>query len=100
MLQQDEPDDYVIATGEEHSVREFVELAFDARRPRLGAARRHRPALHAPGRGRPAPRRRVEGARASSAGSRGSSFGELVEMMVDADLERLAATSAQVGLSV
>jgi GDPmannose 4,6-dehydratase len=29
MLQQDEPDDYVIATGETHSVREFCELAFD-----------------------------------------------------------------------
>ena len=28
MLQQDEPDDYVIATGESHSVREFVNLAF------------------------------------------------------------------------
>ncbi|MCS6802439.1 MAG: GDP-mannose 4,6-dehydratase [Chloroflexota bacterium] len=28
MLQQDEPDDYVIATGETHSVREFAELAF------------------------------------------------------------------------
>lgn len=28
MLQQDEPDDYVLATGETHSVREFVELAF------------------------------------------------------------------------
>jgi GDPmannose 4,6-dehydratase len=28
MLQQDEPDDYVFATGETHSVREFVELAF------------------------------------------------------------------------
>jgi len=27
MLQQDEPEDYVIATGETHSVREFVELA-------------------------------------------------------------------------
>ncbi|MGZ4846333.1 MAG: GDP-mannose 4,6-dehydratase, partial [Halobacteriota archaeon] len=29
MLQQDEPDDYVIATGESHSVKEFAELAFD-----------------------------------------------------------------------
>ncbi len=29
MLQQDEPDDYVLATGEKHSVREFVEHAFD-----------------------------------------------------------------------
>jgi GDPmannose 4,6-dehydratase len=28
MLQQDEPDDFVIATGETHSVREFLELAF------------------------------------------------------------------------
>jgi GDPmannose 4,6-dehydratase len=27
MLQQDEPDDYVIATGEQHSVREFVDTA-------------------------------------------------------------------------
>lgn len=29
MLQQDEPDDYVIATGETHSVRELCEIAFD-----------------------------------------------------------------------
>lgn len=29
MLQQDEPDDYVIATGETHTVKEFVEIAFD-----------------------------------------------------------------------
>ncbi len=29
MLQQPEPDDYVLATGESHSVREFVELAFN-----------------------------------------------------------------------
>jgi GDPmannose 4,6-dehydratase len=28
MLQQDEPDDYLIATGETHSVREFLECAF------------------------------------------------------------------------
>ncbi|MDE0938811.1 MAG: GDP-mannose 4,6-dehydratase [Pirellulales bacterium] len=28
MLQQEEPDDYVIATGETHSVREFLELSF------------------------------------------------------------------------
>lgn len=28
MLQQDVPDDYVLATGESYSVREFVELAF------------------------------------------------------------------------
>ena len=28
MLQQDHPDDYVVATGETHSVREFCEIAF------------------------------------------------------------------------
>lgn len=29
MLQQDKPDDYVLATNETHTVREFVEAAFD-----------------------------------------------------------------------
>src|SRR5947208_16578128 len=29
MLQQDSPDDYVVATGETHTVQEFVEIAFD-----------------------------------------------------------------------
>lgn len=29
MLQQDQPDDYVVSTGETHSVKEFVELAFN-----------------------------------------------------------------------
>ncbi len=29
MLQQDTPDDYVVATGETHSVRQFLEVAFD-----------------------------------------------------------------------
>ena len=28
MLQQDKPDDYVIATGESHSVRELLDVAF------------------------------------------------------------------------
>lgn len=28
MLQQDVPDDYVVATGETHSVQEFLEIAF------------------------------------------------------------------------
>ena len=28
MLQQNKPDDYVMATGENHAIREFVELAF------------------------------------------------------------------------
>ena len=48
MLQQDEPDDYVIATGETHTVREFVELGVRPRGPRLGAVRRDRPELLPP----------------------------------------------------
>ncbi len=30
MLQADEPDDFVVSTGEAHTVQEFVECAFDA----------------------------------------------------------------------
>jgi len=30
MLQQDEPEDFVLATGEAHSIRDFLDLAFDA----------------------------------------------------------------------
>ena len=29
MLQQEKPDDYVLATGEQHSVREFIEKSFE-----------------------------------------------------------------------
>ncbi len=29
MMQQDEPDDYVLATGKSHSIREFLDIAFD-----------------------------------------------------------------------
>ena len=55
MLQQDEPDDYVIATGRRYTVREFVEMAFQevgitarmARggRRRAGCRRAHRRAV-------------------------------------------------------
>jgi GDPmannose 4,6-dehydratase len=49
MLQQDEPDDYVVATGQMHSVREFCELAFgmlglDWRQYVVADPRLHRPA--------------------------------------------------------
>ena len=42
MLQQDEPDDYVLATGETHTVREFVELRLRPDRPPHRLARRGR----------------------------------------------------------
>jgi len=90
MLQQREADDYVVATGEAHSVRELCEVAFG----RVGLDwQRHvvvDPALVRPAEvdhliGDASKARRVLGW-APKVG-----FRELVEMMVDADLERLGA---------
>jgi GDPmannose 4,6-dehydratase len=89
MLQESEPSDYVVATGEEHSVQEFVEVAF----ARAGLD----PEQHVvqdPQFMRPAEVDHLVGD-ASKARERlgwepGTSFRELVELMVDADLERLA----------
>ena len=64
MLQQDEPDDYVIATGETHSVRELCEVAFGLVGLDWERYVRVRRALLPADRGRRAVRRRVEGARA------------------------------------
>jgi GDPmannose 4,6-dehydratase len=90
MLQQDEPSDYVVATGEEHSVQEFVEAAF--------AHAGLDPANHVvqdPRFMRPAEVDHLVGdpskARAELGWEPRVSFRELVEQMVDADLERLAA---------
>ena len=80
ILQQPEPEDYVLATGESHSVREFVELAFaeigrSIRWQGRGAdedgvdachrrsAGRGRSALFPSDRGRPPARRPGQGAR-------------------------------------
>ena len=51
MLQQDQPDDYVVATGETHSVREFCAGGVRPARPRLEAVCAARRALRAPLRG-------------------------------------------------
>jgi GDPmannose 4,6-dehydratase len=92
MLQQDEPDDYVIATGEPHSVREFSELAF----AHIGLE----PARYVktdPEFLRPAEVDHLVGNAAKARSRLGwepsHSFRELVEMMVDADLERLLASA-------
>ncbi len=86
MLQQEKPDDYVIATGEKHSVRELVETAFSY----VGMDWRHhveidpkliRPAEVCTLRGDAAKARRVLGWHPQV------SFTQLVQMMVDADLE-------------
>jgi len=98
MLQQGEARDYVIATGEAHSVREFVERAFE----HVGLdPERH--VVVDPSFVRPAEVDHLVGnasrARAELGWEPRVSFRELVEMMVDADLARLelAARSLEVG---
>jgi len=90
MLQQESADDYVIATGVEHSVQDFVELAFghaglDWERHVVEDPRFMRPAEvdHLVG--------DASKARAELGWEPTTSFAELVELMVDADLERLSA---------
>jgi GDPmannose 4,6-dehydratase len=90
MLQAPEPADYVIATGEEHSVQEFVDLAF--------AHAGLDPKQHVktdPQFLRPAEVDHLVGDATKAHEQLGwqprASFKELVEMMVDADVERLAA---------
>jgi len=88
MLQQDKPDDFVIGTGESHSVREFCEIAFkhvglDYKKYVKIDKKFWRPA-------------EVEHLVSDSSRARKIlgwipevNFDELVTMMVDADLERL-----------
>ena len=84
MLQQAEPDDYVVATGECHSVREFVELAFSYAGLDYTKYIRPDPELFRPAeinllRGDASKARRVLG------WSHHVTFAELVREMVDAD---------------
>ncbi len=69
MLQADQPEDFVIATGETHSVREAVEIAFARQGLDPDGLRRDRPEVLPALRGRRAARRRVEGHARCSAGS-------------------------------
>jgi GDPmannose 4,6-dehydratase len=90
MLQSDEAEDYVVATGHEHSVREFVEIAFD----HVGLdVDRH--VVVDPEFLRPAEVDHLVGDAAKAREQLGwepqVSFRELVELMVDADVERLTA---------
>jgi GDPmannose 4,6-dehydratase len=90
MLQADEPEDYVIATGEEHSVREFVDIAFEH-----AGLDPERHVVVDPEFLRPAEIDHLVGdstkAREKLGWEPKVSFRELVEMMVDADVERLTA---------
>ena len=71
MLQQDVPEDFVIATGEDEHGAPLRRDRLRPRRARLGAARGARPRVPPPGRGRPAGRRRERRPSGSSGGSRG-----------------------------
>ena len=90
MLQQDRPDDYVIATGTSFSVRDLVECAFIHAGLDWREHVRTDPALL-----RPAEVDRLVGdpakARAELDWRPSVDFGSLVRMMVDADVERLEA---------
>ena len=96
MLNQEKPDDFVVATGEEHSVREMVELAFGhvdldwhdhvETDPKL-----FRPAEVNTLRGNAAKARDVLGWEPKV------SFAELIRMMVDADLGRVRRELAEEG---
>jgi GDPmannose 4,6-dehydratase len=93
MLQQDEPDDYVIATGESHTVGEFVELAFahaglDWKRHVEIDPRYFRPAEVDSLCGDPSKAREKLGWKART------SFEDLVTLMVDGDLGLLQAERA------
>jgi GDPmannose 4,6-dehydratase len=87
MLQQDKPDDYVIATGVSYSVKEFAKLAFGV----VGLnwedyvtvdERYLRPAEI------PDLRGDASKARSKLGWTPHTSFDELVRMMVDADVEK------------
>jgi GDPmannose 4,6-dehydratase len=93
MLQQDEPDDFVVATGETHSVRELLELAFGHVGLRwqdhvVVDERFLRPADVAMLVGDAGKARRVLGWQPTI------SFSELVAMMVESDLRAVAADLA------
>lgn len=89
MLQQDKPDDYVVATGETHSVEEFVQLAF----AHVGITdwQKHTVADN-PSYMRPAEVDYLIGDYNKAEKAYGwkpkTSFNDLVNMMVDADLAR------------
>jgi GDPmannose 4,6-dehydratase len=94
MLQQDKPDDYVIATGEAHSVREFAELAF----AHLGLNWKDY-VLEDKNFYRPSEAKVLTGnyakAKKKFAWEPKVKFNDLVKMMVDADLELVKKQGAR-----
>lgn len=94
MLQQDNPEDFVIATGETHSVQEFLELSCEAAGIEdWQAIYKHNPAYDRPAEvdlliGNPEKAQRQLGWKPSV------TFKELVDLMVTAELEKESKTEA------
>ena len=93
MLQQDTPDDYVIATGETHTVQRLVEVAFEAADLDWKKYVVTDPALVRPAEvdlliGDPSKAKRQLG------WERETSFEALIQMMVKSDLDRLTKNSS------
>mgnify|MGYP000378728128 CR=1 FL=1 len=88
MLQQEKPDDFVVGTGENHSVREFVELAFKT----VGISDWQKYVVIDPQFKRPAEvpdlKARADKAKKVLGWQPKVKFPELVKMMVEADLKR------------
>lgn len=89
MLQQKEPDDYVVGTGISHSVKDFVELAFhyagikDWKKYVISDPRFKRPAEV------PILKAKWDKAKKRLSWQPKVSFNQLVKMMVEADLKRI-----------
>ena len=98
MLQQDQPEDYVIATGETHSIRELLDAAFD-----LVGMDWEKYVEVDPRYFRPAEVDLLIGdpskAKAKLGWTPDVSFEQLVSMMVDADLERHASSTSAAAAS-
>ncbi|MBP8274587.1 MAG: GDP-mannose 4,6-dehydratase [Acidobacteria bacterium] len=94
MLQQDTPDDYVIATGEAHSVKELVEVAFAHAGLDWERYVKLDPAFI-----RPAEVDHLIGDASKATTELGwkpsVTFSQLVQMMVDADLARLSGKTSK-----
>ena len=90
MLQQDNPDDYVIATGKQHSIRELLDISFN----HVGITDWKQYVESDPRFKRPAELHSLNGdmsrAKEKLNWKPKTSFEDMIKMMVDADLKRLA----------
>ena len=90
MVQKDEPGDYVVATGEQHSIRDVLQIAFD----HVQISNWEKLVKSDPRFKRPAELHSLCGdptkAEIELEWKPSTSFSQMIQMMVDADLERLS----------